>query len=101
MRPWPAQQQIAELPRRTIKDTKRIVDDMHLERAILATLDFALSAEDRVIFLAGNCGPTSTGFRCRPLRRPRSPPRNASTLGILPFRSATPGESCSLAMSHL
>ncbi len=37
---------IAALPRRAVEDTKRILN-LHLERAVLATLDFALSAEDR------------------------------------------------------
>jgi enoyl-CoA hydratase len=37
---------IAKLPRKAVEDTKRVIN-MHLERAILATLDFALSAEDR------------------------------------------------------
>jgi enoyl-CoA hydratase/carnithine racemase len=37
---------IAELPQRAAEDTKRILN-MHLERAVLATLDFALTAEDR------------------------------------------------------
>jgi enoyl-CoA hydratase len=37
---------IAELPQRAAEDTKRILN-MHLERALLATLDFALAAEDR------------------------------------------------------
>ena len=37
---------IAVLPRRAAEDTKRILN-MHLERAVLATLDFALTAEDR------------------------------------------------------
>ncbi len=37
---------IAKLPQRAVEDTKRVIN-MHLERAILATLDFALSAEDR------------------------------------------------------
>jgi enoyl-CoA hydratase/carnithine racemase len=37
---------IARLPRRAVEDTKRILN-LHLERAVLATLDFALSAEDR------------------------------------------------------
>jgi enoyl-CoA hydratase len=37
---------IAELPPRAVEDTKRILN-MHLERAVLATLDFALTAEDR------------------------------------------------------
>jgi enoyl-CoA hydratase/carnithine racemase len=37
---------IAELPQRTVEDTKRLLN-IHLERAVLACLDFALSAEDR------------------------------------------------------
>ena len=37
---------IAELPRQAVEDTKRILN-LHLERAVLATLDFALTAEDR------------------------------------------------------
>ncbi len=37
---------IATLPRRAVEDTKRILN-LHLERAVVATLDFALSAEDR------------------------------------------------------
>ena len=37
---------IAALPRQALEDTKRILN-MHLERAVLATLDFALTAEDR------------------------------------------------------
>jgi enoyl-CoA hydratase len=37
---------IAALPRRAAEDTKRILN-LHLERAVLAALDFALTAEDR------------------------------------------------------
>lgn len=37
---------IAALPARAVQDTKRILN-LHLERAVLATLDFALGAEDR------------------------------------------------------
>ncbi len=37
---------IAKLPQRAVEDTKRILN-LHLERAVVATLDFALSAEDR------------------------------------------------------
>ncbi|HUC37746.1 MAG TPA: enoyl-CoA hydratase/isomerase family protein [Acidimicrobiales bacterium] len=37
---------IAKLPRRAVEDTKRVLN-LHLERAVLATLDFALAAEDR------------------------------------------------------
>lgn len=39
-------QRIAKLPARTVQDTKRILN-IHMERAVLATLDFALAAEDR------------------------------------------------------
>jgi enoyl-CoA hydratase/carnithine racemase len=39
-------QRIAALPRRAVEDTKRILN-LHLERAVVATLDFALTAEDR------------------------------------------------------
>jgi enoyl-CoA hydratase/carnithine racemase len=39
-------QRIAKLPRRATEDTKRILN-LHLERAVVATLDFALAAEDR------------------------------------------------------
>jgi enoyl-CoA hydratase/carnithine racemase len=37
---------IAKLPRQAVEDTKRILN-LHLERAVLATLDFAFAAEDR------------------------------------------------------
>jgi enoyl-CoA hydratase/carnithine racemase len=37
---------IARLPKQATQDTKRILN-MHLERAVLATIDFALTAEDR------------------------------------------------------
>ncbi len=37
---------IAKLPRGAVEDTKRILN-LHLERAVVATLDYALSAEDR------------------------------------------------------
>ncbi len=37
---------IAALPQRAAEDTKRILN-LHLERAVLATLDFAFTAEDR------------------------------------------------------
>jgi enoyl-CoA hydratase len=37
---------IAALPQRATEDTKRILN-LHLERAVLATLDFALTAEER------------------------------------------------------
>lgn len=37
---------IAAQPRRATEDTRRLLN-LHLERAVLATIDFALSAEDR------------------------------------------------------
>lgn len=37
---------IAALPRQAIEDTKRVVN-LHMERAVLATIDFALTAENR------------------------------------------------------
>lgn len=37
---------IATLPKQATQDTKRILN-LHLERAVLATIDFALTAEDR------------------------------------------------------
>jgi enoyl-CoA hydratase/carnithine racemase len=37
---------IAKLPQQAVEDTKRILN-LHLDRAVLATLDFALTAEDR------------------------------------------------------
>lgn len=37
---------MTRLPRQALEDTKRILN-IHLERAVLATLDFALSAENR------------------------------------------------------
>jgi len=37
---------LAAMPRRALQDTKRVLN-MHLETAVLATLDFAIAAEDR------------------------------------------------------
>lgn len=37
---------IARLPRRAVEDTKRIMN-LHLQRGVLATIDYALAAEDR------------------------------------------------------
>ncbi|HKT02661.1 MAG TPA: enoyl-CoA hydratase/isomerase family protein [Rugosimonospora sp.] len=37
---------LAALPRRALQDTKRVLN-LHLERAVLATLDYAIAAEDR------------------------------------------------------
>src|SRR6266702_7034969 len=37
---------LAAQPRRALQDTKRVLN-MHLERAVLATLDYAIAAEDR------------------------------------------------------
>jgi len=39
-------QKIARLPRRAVEDTKRIMN-LHLQRGVLATIDYALTAEDR------------------------------------------------------
>ena len=39
-------QKIAQLPKGAVEDTKRIIN-IQMERAILAALDFALTAEDR------------------------------------------------------
>jgi enoyl-CoA hydratase len=39
-------ERIAKLPKQATEDTKRILN-LHLERAVLATIDFALTAEDR------------------------------------------------------
>jgi enoyl-CoA hydratase/carnithine racemase len=37
---------IAKLPQQAVEDTRRVLN-LHLERAVLATLDYALTAEDR------------------------------------------------------
>jgi enoyl-CoA hydratase/carnithine racemase len=37
---------IAKLPQQAVEDTKRVIN-LHLERAVLATIDFALAAEGR------------------------------------------------------
>jgi enoyl-CoA hydratase len=37
---------IAKLPQGAVEDTKRVIN-LHLERAVLATIDYALAAEDR------------------------------------------------------
>jgi enoyl-CoA hydratase len=39
-------QRIAALPQQAVEDTKRLLN-LHLERAVVATIDFALSAENR------------------------------------------------------
>jgi enoyl-CoA hydratase len=39
-------QRVAKLPRQAVEDTKRILN-LHLQRAVLATIDFALTAEHR------------------------------------------------------
>jgi enoyl-CoA hydratase/carnithine racemase len=39
-------QRIARLPKRAVEDTKRVVN-IQMERAVLAAIDFALTAEDR------------------------------------------------------
>ena len=37
---------VARLPQRAVEDTRRVIN-LHLERAVLATIDYALSAESR------------------------------------------------------
>ncbi len=37
---------VIRLPRQAVEDTLRILN-LHMERAVVATLDFALAAEDR------------------------------------------------------
>ena len=44
--PSPCARKIAALPRQAVEDTRRVMN-LHLERAVLATIDYALSAEDR------------------------------------------------------
>ena len=39
-------ERIARLPKGAVEDTKRIIN-IQLERAVLAAIDFALTAEDR------------------------------------------------------
>jgi enoyl-CoA hydratase/carnithine racemase len=55
---------IAALPRQATRDTKRILN-LHLERSILATLDFALAAEDRS-FTSPDLAANLTRLRSRP-----------------------------------
>ena len=43
---WSARGAIARLPQGAVEDTKRVIN-IQLERAVLAALDFALTAEDR------------------------------------------------------
>ena len=62
-------QRIAKLPKQAVEDTKRILN-LHLERAVLATLDFALTAEHRS-FDRRSCAPTSTG--CSPATTKETP----------------------------
>ena len=45
-RPLACAHKIAKLPQQAVEDTKRILN-LHLERAVLATIDFAMAAEDR------------------------------------------------------
>ena len=46
---------IAKLPRQAVEDTKRILN-LHLERAVLATLDFALDRRGPLVHLARAAG---------------------------------------------
>ena len=57
---------IAKLPRQASEDTKRILN-LHLERAVLATLDFALAAEER------SFGSAELRANLDKLRAPRQP----------------------------
>ena len=41
---WPAPRRIAKLPQYAVESTKRVLN-MHMERAVLATIDFALAGE--------------------------------------------------------
>ena len=43
-RRWPAAHKIAALPQQAVEATKRVLN-LHLERAVLATIDFAMAAE--------------------------------------------------------
>ena len=43
-----AAHKIAALPRQAVEATKRVLN-LHLERAVLATIDFAMAAETRVV----------------------------------------------------
>lgn len=54
---------IAKLPQKAVEDTKRVMN-LHLERAVLATLDFALAAEDRS-FSSPELRATVDRFRAR------------------------------------
>jgi enoyl-CoA hydratase len=58
---------IAKLPQQAVEDTKRVVN-LHLEHAVLATLDFALTAEDRSFR-----SPELRASLDRLLRRPEDP----------------------------
>ena len=48
-------QRIARLPQQAVEDTKRILN-LHLERAVLATLDFALTRRGPLVHLARAAG---------------------------------------------
>ena len=43
-----ARDKIAKLPRQAVEATKRVLN-LHLERAVLATIDFAMAVGDRVV----------------------------------------------------
>ena len=43
---WQPGNEFVKLPRRAVEDTKRVIN-LHLERAVISTIDFALAAEDR------------------------------------------------------
>ena len=58
-------QRIAKLPQQAVEDTKRILN-IHLERAVLATLDFAAHRRGPLVHLTRAAG------------QPRPPPRHAT-----------------------
>ncbi len=58
-------QRIATLPRRAVEDTKRILN-LHLERAVVATLGLRAECRGPVVHLAGAAGQP----RPAPARRP-------------------------------
>ena len=62
---------IARLPRRAVEDTKRILN-LHLERAVVATLDFAAERRGPVVCVAGVAGQPRPALGQEPRTRPPS-----------------------------
>ena len=86
---------IAKLPKQAVEDTKRILN-LHLERAVLATLDFALDRRGPLVPLAGAAGQPRPPPRApRPSSRTRLHPllRPAGRPGARPQRGSR-GGSC-------